>query len=499
MAIRGPTREEISQTISVSRDALQGLYRSRLPQMAAALSYRTIFGLIPALVVALVVLKAFATTEDITQILERALHYTGISQIVIDEEAKDSSTDSNLLGLDDQDPVPPDDPPSPDDQSSPTEVTDSDQPADSEQSTESSASADRLDEWIEERVTSISSLNLRTIGIIGLGVLIYAAISMLTEIERAFNQVYHARSGRPWSKRILQYWTTLTLGAVALLGSFYLGESFRSWISNLTSANGVTTGGAALTVVGFFTTVIISMILLMFLYTTMPHTRVQKSSAIAGAFVAAVLWEMGKWGFTRYISYSASFERLYGQMALVPLFLLWIYLTWIIVLFGLKVSFGLQHFSEFRATADDDEVDQAEFVDPLSVVSIVSAVSRAFAGGSTLRLSEVSEETGLPPEATQRLLDALAEAEVLHVVAGAEPTYALARPADQIDAADLVAIGQRMVSEPAHDRTRGFYEELQARTRQLVAGRTVASLAAQETEDDSSTHSSDGDPAPGDR
>ena len=81
MGMRTPTREEIAKTISVSRQALRGLYRTRLPQMAAALSYRTIFGLIPALVVGLVVLKAFATTDDITQILERALNYTGISQI----------------------------------------------------------------------------------------------------------------------------------------------------------------------------------------------------------------------------------------------------------------------------------------------------------------------------------------------------------------------------------------------------------------------------------
>jgi len=238
------------------------------------------------------------------------------------------------------------------------------------------------------------------------------------------------------------------------------------------------------------------MLLLVFLYTTIPNTRVKLRTALAGALVAAILWEAGKWGFTRYLDYSANFQRLYGQMAILPLFLLWVYLTWIIVLFGLQVAFGLQHFAILKEKMLDED-DEPDIVDPLAVLSVVASVGRAFASGESVQASQVAEQTGLPDDVTWRLLTSLADAGILNRVSGEQPAYALARPADQIDAADLVAIGQRMVSEPAHDRTRAFYEDLQARTRALVAGRTVASLVDQTKEHgDATPHDSDA-PDPG--
>jgi membrane protein len=475
-----PSRAEVSQTVLVIRQALLGLYRSRLPQMAAALSYRTIFGMVPTIVVGLVVLQAVATPEDIASILKRGLEYTGISQIGLDEGNASKEEVGPSPGADAE--------PSVEGEPKGLQVDEVGQGPDAN-------GAKHLDEWIQETVTKISGLKLKTVGIVGLALLMYAALSMLIEIERAFNQIYRARAGRPWTRRIVQYWAVLTLGSIVLVASFGLGEIFRAKVTELAAARGFNYG-LLLTGVGFLTTVAISMLLLVFLYVTMPTTHVHVRTAIAGAFVAAVLWEAGKWGFTRYLDYSTGLQRLYGQMALVPLFLLWIYVTWMIVLFGLQVSYGLQMYKSWR---EDVEEDEPALVDPLAVVPIVAVVARAFAAGKSLRADQVADRTGIPDEVARRLLAALATEGVLNRTGADsdEPAFALARPAEEIEAADLVAIGQRMVAQPVHDQAGAFYEDLRARTRQLVAGRTMASIVGRETKDEKGDKGRDHPPGGG--
>lgn len=453
--------------------------------MAAALSYRTIFGLVPALVVGLVVLRAFATPEDIGAILEKGLAYAGISQIVIDDEPEQVIPD-------------PDEAP----EQGPKVTEGEEEPALPEAGP---SSQERLDEWIRQRVQAIGALNLKTVGIIGIVLLVYSAISMLVEVERAFNQIYRAQAGRSWTRRIVQYWAVLTLGSIVIVASFALGEWFRSVVAGMAEARGLTNLQVLFTIIGFLTTVVISMMLLVFLYRTMPNTHVHFRTAMVGAVVAAVLWEAGKWGFTRYLDYSSGLQRLYGQMAILPLFLLWIYLTWLIVLFGLQVSYGMQMYSTWHEEQDDD--DRPSIVDPLAIVAIVSAVTRAFAKGKSLRADQVAMDAGLREDIARRMLEALAAGGVVHQVRDAdEPAFALAKPAEEIQAEDLFAIGRRMVTEPSHECTRAFYDDLQARTRQLVAGKTIAGILAtkdesQEPTDDSqsSQDRTNGGPAAGAR
>ncbi|HWQ28598.1 MAG TPA: YhjD/YihY/BrkB family envelope integrity protein, partial [Dehalococcoidia bacterium] len=142
-------------------------------------------------------------------------------------------------------------------------------------------------------------------------------------------------AGRSWARRITQYWTLLTLGTILLFTTFYVGEKFKSWAADVGESTGLMgRGPVALAVIGYSVTVVISTLLLLLAYLTVPNTKVRWRPALVGAFVAAVLWEAGKWGFTQYLRYSAAYERIYGSIALIPLFLLWVYLTWLIVLLG---------------------------------------------------------------------------------------------------------------------------------------------------------------------
>ena len=445
------------RTLGVVRVAARGLYRSRLPQMAAALAYRTIFGVIPVLIVTMVVVQYFVEDETITDWVERGLAFSGISAIVIDPPA-DLQEQNGAAGPETESNEPPGEPDGPPSGPPPDEspATFADDQPDTEIDPSPGAAQDdlsqsgRLDGWVVAAVDGVRSIHFRTIGFVGVLLLIYAAVSMLVEIERTFNQVYHAPRGRSWPRRIITYWTLLTLGSILLCATFIVGDQFKEWVTGLAQAQGIgVSSPLAITFAGFALTVLISTILLWLVYVTVPTARVHLRAALAGAFVAAVLWEAGKWGFTNYLIFSASskYARLYGSIALIPLFLLWVYLTWLIVLFGLQVSYGIQMLGSWRELIADGD-DGEQIVDPLVVVPVMAHIADRFAHGRPSEMTEIAEQIGLPETLIGRILDLMIAASLLNRVEsdGEVSAFALARPPSEIHLRDLFAVGRDLTA-----------------------------------------------------
>lgn len=435
--------------------------------MAAALSYRTIFGLLPMIVVALVVLKAFSTDQEIEHLLNRSLTYAGLNTIGVGTDAAEA------LGIE-----PPE-----------QETTRSDQPTHAPHASEgatpaeSTANAGTGDESaffaeseappdgslayaVKVLVARASSINVRAIGFIGGIMLIYAAISMLVEIERAFNQIYRVPAGKSWIRRIFQYWTMLTLGTLLLFISFYIGEQFKAWVERVADAGGIDRNNMIwLMVSGYGITVVVSTLLILLVYLAVPNTRVRFVPALAGALVAAVLWEAGKWGFTQYLSYSSSYAQLYGSIALIPLFLLWVYVTWFIVLLGLNISYHLQQARAGTSLALPggqvigwEEMDaEPGVVDPTAALALLEVIATGFRDGTPVSQRRLAQKTGLTTGTTQLLLDRLSDRGFVHrvadasgavpmpgVPAGESAMYALARPPELIAAADVLRVGYEL-------------------------------------------------------
>lgn len=492
--------------------------RSQLPVMAAALAYRTIFGIIPVIVIGLVVLGAFASDEQVAGTVARLLKFTGLSEITVDggSAAASSTSDDDVpsvpiaTGAFDPKPdlaPPPDgavsdapasggavlkagEPSATSDSSSsppnaqPAKLSDSAMAAVSKEL--SPASAQRVDQWIAELVTRVRRIPLRAIGIVGVLALIYAAISMLVEVERAFNQIYRVPAGRSWGARVARYWTLLTLGTLGLFATFYVGEAFKGLIASITdgktsahelaqavqqitqkAADGaaVSDTGVVLTVVGFAVTVCISTLMLFTIYMVVPNARVRPHAAAVGALIAAILWETGKWGFTQYIHYSASYSRLYGSLAILPLFLMWIYVTWIVVLLGLFISYSLQTYKD-RPLINITSAPRA-IVDPASILLVLGAVAQRFRQGKPAEATDVTELTGLDGEVAVAMLEQAIQAGVLHRVSGGSDrdSFALARPPEAISVTECLELGHRLTTQGREEAERAS----------LIGGRTASS------------------------
>ncbi len=449
-------RDQVRKTVRVIRLGARGLYRSQLPRMAAALAYRTIFSIIPVFVISLVVFGSLVSDDQVEYGVKRLLDFSGLNQITLN----DADVGETRMG-----------PPHPEQ----LDALPAPEPA------AGTAPVGRLDQLIGDLVsrvnTSLARIPTASIALISIAVLVYAALSMLVELERSFNSICRAPSGRPWLRRIVLYWTILTLGGVMLAATFSVGDLFLRWTTSLVG------GGSKVfaSLLGYAVTVGISSILLVLGYLIVPNTRVKFRPAFAGALVAAILWEMGKWGFRQYLDFSTGYSNLYGSLALLPLFLLWVYATWLIVLFGLQVAYTTQNFDDLAEDLENGDAGPS-VVDPACILLVAAAVARRFGDGKSSHANQIAQDVGLPDALAVRMLKRLVELGVVHEVEqGDTRAFALARPADAIDAADVLRAAADLTTRRDRVDEPGFARLVAARE-QALEGRTLAQFAAEPAE-----------------
>lgn len=490
----------------IVRIIAQGARRNQIPRMAAALSYRTIFGLVPVIVVGLAFLAAFSTPTQRTEVVQNILKFAGLSEIKIEGGAEARTPDEEAFFLDGPEVTPGEGQPAeakPTESASdakPTEASGSD--AKPESAVPSSDAAKKSDAskpkvagagaWVESLVNRVGKINLGAISIVGLITLIYAALAMVVEIEKAFNQIYLAPTGRSWARRIPRYWTLLTLGTLGLAATFAAQGFVLSTVKKIGFINDHGLDAFASTSVGYAFTVGISTLMFFIIYATVPNTRVRFGPALVGALCAAVAWEAGKWGFGEYLRMSFSYARLYGSLALLPLFLLWVYVTWFIVLLGLQFAQAIQSYGMAKAEGltmsvlgtlgllpeeEERRRSRQPVVDPASILVVAASIAERFAGGKSSDHSALHESTGVDERVIADMLERLAGAGILHRLSGGEQegTYTLARPPEAVSALEVLRIGESLAGVDREAMPALLQELCEARSAR-VAGRSLADL-----------------------
>lgn len=169
----------------------------------------------------------------------------------------------------------------------------------------------------------------RQMTLVGAIVLIATAGLMIVSIEKAFNRIWRVEKSRRGLQAFLIYWSVLTLGPM-LLGAGIVLSSYLTTLPLLDKINGITGGGVAS--LWKFLPFSFSILAFTLLYWAMPNCKVRLRDAAVGGFAMAVLFESAKKIFTWFVSSFPSYELIYGAFAAFPLFLMWIYLSWMMIL-----------------------------------------------------------------------------------------------------------------------------------------------------------------------
>ena len=192
---------------------------------------------------------------------------------------------------------------------------------------------------LQERLHQFAQ-QARGLTAVGIGMLFVTALMMLVTIEQAFNEIWKVRVARKGVVAFLRYWAVLSLGPLLLGAGFGISSYLTSLKLFSTAASVVHDVVPGLQLLPFVST----MLAFMFLYVAVPNCKVPLRAGFWGGLFAAFLFELAKKGFGMFVSHFSSYTLVYGAFAAVPVFLIWIYVSWIIILLGVEVTRALAVF-----------------------------------------------------------------------------------------------------------------------------------------------------------
>lgn len=183
-----------------------------------------------------------------------------------------------------------------------------------------------------------ATAQMTTIGVIGL---VITSILMLSTIENSLNFIFKVYKPRNIKTKITLYWTVITLGPL-LLGAAFSLRSYLFTLQKFMPEDIVTSP--------FFLSnllpTLITMLTLVMVYVLVPNKKVKITNAIIGSLVAVILFWFLRKGFGLIILKSATYKTIYGALATLPIFLIWMYLAWAVVIFGAVVTAALEEFQQ---------------------------------------------------------------------------------------------------------------------------------------------------------
>lgn len=182
---------------------------------------------------------------------------------------------------------------------------------------------------------------------IGIVVLLVSALMMMWAIEDRLNRIWRVDKHRSSVSRFLLYWAALSLGPILVVASIAASSYVLAlpWLAGAAAQFGI--GHLFLRLLPF----LVTFVSLLLLYVLVPNRRVAPRQAAVGAFLAATLFELSRFGFAAYVGNVASYQQIYGALAAIPIFLVWVYLSWVIVLLGASIAASLSSF-DYRPVAE---------------------------------------------------------------------------------------------------------------------------------------------------
>ena len=389
---------------------LRLLRKNRAEQLAAALSYYTIFGLVPLAIVAVLIFNSIPayqlTGEQLKKLVYQELRLTRIEY------------------------------PNPDNPEERVVLTD----------------------YMDRIVTRFfDGLNKGSLGLVSALLVIWAALRLLSLIEIAFNHMWHVPKGRRFVHRVINYWALLTLGPLLLAVGLYATTRFAL-------LKDIETG--LLTALGPVISFLVSAVAFFLLYLVMPNTKVQAGPALWGAGVAALVWSFAKWGFGVYVLQLIPYSAIYGVLGLIPLAVFWVYVTWMIVLFGLQLTFAVQHFKTLEsAEAMSVKEPDARFIaNDMTGIAVAREIAAAFEDNrGPVTTDEICSRLDIPGEFGQKFLDEMVNHGLLGRTSEPNSGYVLLRDPAHVRLSEIAeAVSGAAFAQPKPDAPKDLHQIAQA-------------------------------------
>jgi membrane protein len=327
----------------------------------------------------------------------------------------------------------------------------------------------------------IKNVDGGTLGAFAIIAMILVAISLLSTIEKTFNDIWGVTRARNFPTGFMRYWSTITLGPLCLMFVFALTSGAR-FAATRQALEGMPLLGSLIT--GLMPFLILSLLFALF-YIAVPNTKVEWPAALVGGAVGGCLWQLNHLCSVLYASKVVTTNKIYGSLSMFPLLLIGLFTSWLILLFGAQVAYSFQNRRTYMQEIQSENVDQEskEFI-ALRLMTWIGQLFKAAEKPPTLQ--QIADRLDVPSRLTGRVLTALKEADLIMEVNGHAIGHAPTRPIDQISALDILRAlrsqgGDDMATrdEPQRDVVKSEFDRIHQAEIDAAKDTTLAQLVSQ--------------------
>jgi len=328
--------------------------------------------------------------------------------------------------------------------------------------------------------------NTAALSIIGGLFLIITAVALLNTVEGSFNFIWRVTERRNLLSRFTAFWSIITFSPILIGASIILTSRFYrvGIVGSLLRHEFIRSA------IDYFLPFLLIFGVIFFAYRVLPHTKVKAFPAIIGAIIATALFSYARWWFGIYVTQYAHFNKIYGILGTLPAFLIWIYISWVIVLFGAEVTFTFQYH---RLDPEEKRMSPGDPIyNPYYGVRAVLALRDHFHGGKgPLSAVELANRLNITYELMDEILSKLRKGNIAASVEEAREKFLPGRDLDQVTLKEIVEAmqGENFVTaslpqDQQKEVIEDIFEKAREATSEVLSNTTIKDVSTRVSGED---------------
>lgn len=283
----------------------------------------------------------------------------------------------------------------------------------------------------------VNNVKVGVLGSLGLFLLLYTVISLIQKIERAFNYTWNVSHTRSITQRISDYLSVIFVGPILVFTAIGISASIAS-ATIVQQLQSIETLSFILNYAGKAIPYLLVISAFTFIYILIPNTKVKFKSALIGAIISGILWESTGWIFASFLVGSTSYTAIYSAFATLILFLIWLYLSWVILLTGASISFYHQN-PEYITQQKVNQKLSNRAKEYLTIQVLLEISSRYQQLSKEITFEQLVHQTSVPSIILSQILDNLEQNGYVIHTADEPSVYYPAMPLEKIKIATVLS------------------------------------------------------------
>jgi membrane protein len=279
---------------------------------------------------------------------------------------------------------------------------------------------------------------------VGFAMLIYTVMKVFMNVESSFNDIWQVKKGRPYVRKFSDYVSMMLISPVFLITAsavnVYLTDRLRSINQHVEVVNFISPVlFSILKIVPFF----LIIVLFTLIYMIMPNTKVTLRAGLVGGVIAGSVFQIAQWLYIYFQIGVSNYNAIYGSFAAIPLFIIWLQVSWLIVLFGAKISYATQNYEMYEF--ETETIHMSDYSRRILSFLVTHQIIQNFKDGIKPQTAiELSQELHIPIRMLKLVLHDLVKCKIISEVLTDKPKITGFQPAQHIERFTIKSVMERL-------------------------------------------------------